>query len=447
MAQRAWGSGVEITRRKSEVQVRRLARKGGGGDVLESATGVNDQIVPSFSANLTSQWLGTLYTAAVSLGLTFVLGRVLGPEGFGSYSYILTLATLFFILQDGGFRTLLFREKTLSTPAMADLRNRLFSWALGHTVIITMAGAFFVLILPVQYRAGILAAVLCFGFQAWANFISSELRGEGLFPREAVWQVTVRSLGAVGILLALFFVRPEPWAIFAGWALGLLLSLLLSPMRLERPRFDGFGFHDIRRACFGFMAIDAATTIYYRSDIILLAHVTGDSAEVGYYAAAYRFLDGIVLFAAPLGLIWFRKLRLAWEEKRLFGSQVVRMSMVMLGAAALVVVGGVLYSKEIVLLAFGQGYVASATVLPWLLAALIFILPNGVLTQAAIAQNIEHLYAVAAGAAALVNIGLNFVLIPRFGGLGAAWATIVTETFLTIVLVLGLTGKLKKPGF
>ena len=82
--------------------------------------------------------------------------------------------------------------------------------------------------------------------------------------------------------------------------------------------------------------------------------------------------------------------------------------------------------------------------LPWLLAALIFILPNGVLTQAAIAQNIEHLYAVAAGAAALVNIGLNFVLIPRFGGLGAAWATIVTEAALMVVLVFGLAKKLKR---
>ncbi len=401
--------------------------------------------VPSFPANLTSQWLGTLYTAAVSLGLTFALGRVLRPEGFGSYSYILTLATLFFILQEGGFKTLLFREKTLSTPTMAGLRNRLFSWALGHTVMVTLAGAFFVLVLPVKYRAGVFTAFLCFGLQAWANFISAELRAKGFFPREAVWQATVRSLGAVGILLALFLVRPEPWAVFSGWGAGLFVSLFLSPKPITRPAFRGFGFKDIRRACFGFMAIDAATTIYYRSDIILLAHLTRNSAEVGYYAAAYRFLDGIVLLAAPLGLIWFRKLRLMWEEKRLFGSQLFRMTLVMLGAAGLVLLGGILFGKEIVLLTFGQGYGASATVLPWLLGATIFVLPNGVLTQAAIAQNIEHLYAVAAGVAALVNIGLNFLLIPRFGGLGAAWATIVTEAFLTGFLIFGLKRYVMEP--
>ena len=79
--------------------------------------------------------------------------------------------------------------------------------------------------------------------------------------------------------------------------------------------------------------------------------------------------------------------------------------------------------------------------LPWLLGALIFILPNGVLTQAAIARNRESVYAVAAGGAALVNIGLNLALIPKFGGLGAAWATIVTEMFLTVALVFGTRKK------
>ena len=394
--------------------------------------------------NLTSQWLATLYTAAVSLGLTFLLGRVLGPEGFGSYSYILTLATLFFILQDGGFKTLLFREQTLPSEGLTGYKDRLFSWALGHAVVITAAGAFFVLILPLDYRMGILAAVFCFGFQAAVNFISSEMKARGLFPREALWQATVRTFGALGILLAIFFVRPVPWAIFTGWSLGLLLSLFLSPRRVVSPSLGGFSTRGIRGACFGFMAIDAATTVYYRCDIILLERLIGDSTLVGYYAAAYRFLDGIVLLAAPLGIIWFRKLRLVSEEKGFFQFQVVRMSLIMLAAAGLIIAAAGPFSREIVILAFGHEYSDSARLLPWLLGALIFILPNGVLTQAAIAENRESVYALAAGAGAVVNIGLNLVLIPRFGGLGAAWATVVTEAFLTVALLFGLLKKREK---
>ena len=301
----------------------------------------------SFSINLTSQWLATIYNAGVSILLTFILGCVLGPEAFGRYSYMLTLASLFFILQDGGFKTLLFREKTLPSPAMKGYGDRMFSWALGNTLLFPLAGVLCVLILPFQYGLGIVAAFLYFGLQAVANFISSTLRGDGLFAREAKWQAMVRTLGALGILLSLLFVRAEPWAIFGGWFLGVLVSLFLAPIPIVKPTFGGFRIRDVRRACLGFMAIDAATVVYYRCDIILLEYLTGNSAEVGYYSAAYRFLEGVVLMAVPLRVIWFRKLRLVWEDRRFFENQVLKMGLGMLGAACLVIGIGVPFSQEI----------------------------------------------------------------------------------------------------
>ena len=384
--------------------------------------------------------MAALYTAAVSIGLTFVLGRVLGPDKFGSYSYILTIATLFFILQDGGFRTLLFREKTLPSKGLKRYGDRLFSWALGHVVVITAAGAFFILALPTGYRIESLAAIFCFGFQAVINFISSELRAEGLFPRDALWQATVRTFGAAGILVAVFFVRPVPWAIFCLLVVcALVVSVLVSQADCEAFVW-WFPYPGYPKACLGFMAIEAATTVYYRCDIILLERLVGDPALVGYYAAAYRFLDGITLLVAPLGIIWFRKLRLVSEDTALLGRQIAWMSITMLLAAFLIIVAVVPFSREIVVFTFGHAYADSADLLPWL-GALIFILPNGVLTQAAIARNRESVYAVAAGGAALVNIGLNLVLIPRFGAKGAAWATIATEGFLTVALIFGTRQK------
>jgi len=387
--------------------------------------------------NLASQWSATLYTAGVSLGLTFVLGRVLGPDGFGGYSYILTLATLFFILQDGGFKTLLFREKTLSSEALKGYGDLLLSWALGHAVMITGAGALLVWVLPAAYGPGIFAAVICFGFQAVVNFVSSELKAKGLFPRDALWQTLVRTLSAAGILIGVFLITPALWTIFAGGSLGILLCLLLSPLRIPRPLFDGFRVRDIRDSCFYLMAIDAATTVYYRCDIILLERAV-EPAVVGYYAAAYRFLDGVVLLAAPLSIIWFRKLRMLCNDERRFWIQIGWMSMIMLGAAVCIVAAGSLFSLKLVTLTFGHEYADSARLLPWLLGALVFLLPNGILTQAAVAGNRERVYAVAAGAGAFLNIGLNLFLIPRFAGLGAAWATIATEAFLMIALVFGL---------
>jgi O-antigen/teichoic acid export membrane protein len=252
-----------------------------------------------------------------------------------------------------------------------------------------------------------------------------------------LWQASARTLGAVGILVGLYLVRPVPWAIFAGWSLGLLVCLFFSPRPVPRPSFGGFRVRDIRKACVYLMAIDAATTVYYRCDIILLEHLTGPTT-VGDYAAAYRFLDGVVLLATPLGIIWFRKLRMAWQEEDRFWRQIGMMSIIMLSAACGIVLVGSLFSREMVTLAFGDDYAEAAGLLPWLLGALVFLLPNGILTQAAIARNGERLYAVAAVGGAVLNVGLNLFLIPQFGGLGAAWATIATEALLMMVLILGL---------
>jgi len=391
-----------------------------------------------------SQWVATVYNAGISIGLTFLLGRVLGPEAFGQYSFILTLASLFFILQTGGFKTLLFRERTLPSQAMAEQGENLFSWALGNTLVVSLGGVFCILVLPFQYRLGLIFAVLYFGLLAVADFISATLRGAGRFPREAQWQILFRTLGAVGILVAVFWVRPTPWAVFGGWALGVLASLFFSPVSIKRPLFGGLEIKGIRQACLGFIAIDAATVIYYRCDIILLEYLTGNSVEVGYYSAAYRFLDGILLMVFPLRLLWFRKLRLVWEDTAYFKREMLKMVFWMFLVACLIFGVGTVFNQEIVFLTFGREYADSVRLLPWLLLALLFALPNSILTQGVVAQNRERYYAVVAGFAALLNILLNLVLIPEFGGMGAAWATVFTEGFLMVVLVFGLKGEVKK---
>ena len=51
----------------------------------------------------------------------------------------------------------------------------------------------------------------------------------------------------------------------------------------------------------------------------------------------------------------------------------------------------------------------------------------------------ERYYAAIAGFSALLNIGLNFWLIPVYGAMGAAWATLVTEGVLAVFLLARIT--------
>ena len=95
---------------------------------------------------------------------------------------------------------------------------------------------------------------------------------------------------------------------------------------------------------------------------------------------------------------------------------------------ALGVLGGtVALAQPIVDLLLGPSYERSATVLPILMLAFVFISMgylSGYLTT--IVGKQWRLAAIAAGGV-VANVALNFALIPPFGAVGAAWATVVTE--------------------
>ncbi|WP_428559326.1 MAG: polysaccharide biosynthesis C-terminal domain-containing protein [Solidesulfovibrio sp. DCME] len=383
---------------------------------------------------LTSQWAATLYAAAVSVGLTFVLGRALGPAVFGQYSYILTLASIFAIFQDGGFTTLIFRETAMAALAPKEGRPGLLSLALGHLGLVTALGLGLTLCFPAADRLSLAAAVGYYALFTAAALVSAQLKGRNNFAAEGVWRAICRTATALGAGAALLLPGAGTAAIFLGLLLG-QAGALLSPfgraLRLP-PRLTAS--REVYGPCAAFLCISAATTIYFRCDVILLRQLTDDPAIVGNYAAAYRLIEGVIMLATPLAHIFFRRLRVSLQDTAAFRQSFGRMLGVMIGLSVAAVAGGLLLGPWILTLAFGDKYVAAIPLLSWLLASLPFILPNYVLTQALVALGRERAYAVATIAAAVVNIALNLLLIPLLAAKGAALATVATEAMLCLAL-------------
>ena len=394
----------------------------------------------SFLTSLGPQWTATAYVATVSILLTFILGRRLGPELFGQYSYVLTAAAIFAILLDNGYKTVLYRENTSPSPKLRHLQSKLTALAEGNALTFCFFGLLLVWLLPVTDKKVLSAAILCFSLQTGANFVSANLKAKGKFQTEAGWQILVRTLGAVGILFFLFSDQNEPFYIFTGWAAGITAALFLVIRHIKIPRFKELIDPELAKTCLALMAIEAATVIYFRIDIIILNHLGKNSAQVGEYAAAYRFIEGIVLIFTPVSIILFRRFRRLWQKPSQFNKTVFKAAGLMLFCAIIISLFGVTFKTELIQLAYGTEYVLASTLLGWLLLSLIFILPNGILAQATIAVNSETYYAQAAALCAAANFLLNIILIPKFGALGAAWATVITEAILLACLAAKLTG-------
>jgi O-antigen/teichoic acid export membrane protein len=380
--------------------------------------------------DLAGQWSATVFVAAISMLLSFALGRALGPEGYGSYSYALSWAVIFAVVQDGGFRTLLFREGVAPTPALQESEGTLVRSALGHAGMVTLLGIAAIVTIPLRDRNVLLAAVVCMGLTAVMGFVSARLKAAGRFRAEAGWQALARLLSAACVAIVLLLPDASPMRVLVGLSAGLALALGLPVARrqLGAPRLHWSA--GVYRSCAAFLVIDAGSAVYFRIDMVLLRHLAPGAGEVGLYAAAHRFIEAAVLLAVPAAHVGFRALRLRWEEPRAFRRLLVLMLVATVAVAAMAVAAGHGLGEPILRATFGPEFVAAARPLTWLLLALLFMLPNAILTQGMIAINREWAYAAAAVAAAVVNCGLNFWLIPRHGAVGAAWAALATEAYL-----------------
>lgn len=390
----------------------------------------------TLARSLSVQWLATVYVAAVSMLITFFLARTLGPEIFGRYSYIITLAALFAILQDGGFRTLLFREFTFSSlPVKAE---KLLPSALGHLLLVTGLGIVSIFLLPIQDQGYLVLAILAFGLGTAANFISSVLKGKGDFDREARWRVVVRSLTALGVMSFLFLLSFQLQWIFVGWITGFLVAIIFQRLvSLKNILIIKPGTR-IYRSIAALLTIEIATLIYFKIDIVMLRHLGESLSEVGFYAAASRILEGVIFILLPLANVFFRELRLKANDPKSFIRLTAKLSCFAGGLTLVIVPLGILLGDDIINLCFGSDYQPGSQVITWLLVSLFFMIPNIVLTQAALAINRENHYALGAVGAALLNIALNYWLIPIYGPTGAAFGTLITEAFLLVFIGSGI---------
>ncbi len=71
---------------------------------------------------------------------------------------------------------------------------------------------------------------------------------------------------------------------------------------------------------------------------------------------------------------------------------------------------------------------------------ILLLVPNIVLTQTALALNLEKYYALTAIIAAIVNVVFNLLFIPLYGIVASAYSSIITE----IVLFMGLSSSIWK---
>lgn len=394
--------------------------------------------------SLAAQWGATFYVGAVSLALSIFVARQTGPAIFGEYSVALAVGAVLAIFIDGGMRNLLMREHTRASSQLEYLSGRLSTIALGHALIVAISFSLLAVTLFGDHVPVALATVWCFFGVVLTQYASSILRGEGRLVLDAGWQVWSRSSSAACIVLVIVLGFHSPWQILAAWSFGAVMANLVFSRGI-RFRPDFAIPPKLYKVVLPLLWIDLATAIYFRSDMMILQGFGVSQERIGQYAAAYRLFEAMIFLSNPVAILLFRYMRKINGDKRELGRHIPRSTAL---AAILGIVGAVIIAalaEPIITLTYGSRYPETAGLLATLVWSLAFVLPNAILTQAALALDLERSYALVASIAAVCNVTLNFVFISHYGPQAAAGITIVTEAVLFVGLVVVLTRNIRTP--
>jgi O-antigen/teichoic acid export membrane protein len=214
---------------------------------------------------------------------------------------------------------------------------------------------------------------------------------------------------------------------------GGIARLRIGPIRLR------WGWRRMGRVFGGgvwLFVLSIATLAHFAADTVMLGYLQ-PYEQVARYQAAAKLLEASQFVVRPLTLILLPVCaalasREQWRELRRLMHEMFA-GMAVLGVAAWAFVA--LFAVPIIRIVYTASYDDSAQVLRVLYLSVpgLYIATVATLLASSTLRERRAVLIMATGVA--LNVALNLVAIPRYGALGAAWVTVISQTFVALWLL------------
>ncbi|QIX62933.1 oligosaccharide flippase family protein [Hymenobacter sp. BT18] len=365
----------------------------------------------------------------------------LGHAAYGTFAALLALTTVLALLSDLGLTHSTVKRLASEPAYLGEAFPTVLPLRLGLNLLalVIMEGVG----LALGYRGEALGLLAAIGgsllLTQYAQFLRGPLQAQQRFNTDALLSVLEKAL-LLGVVLALL---PMGLSLeryvgarltVAAFTAVLIYGLLMRLYGWVRYRWQW----PVARAALVDSLPFALITLLYgvneRIDMIMLERLASPT-EAGYYAGAYRWVDAVMMYIWTIMPLFFARFAAAVDDPQeqaallQFGQRVVAVPMLLVCAF------GLFQGKAL----FWQ-FQHSAPAEVQRMALCVGILFLNVLVHSlfavygALLNSTNHVRAVSrlVVASIVLNVGLNVVLLPRFGAVAAA-----VDTLLSALLVSG----------
>jgi len=376
---------------------------------------------------------GNAISAVISFVITIYIARILPISEFGSYITVISFVTLFGIFTDFGINTVIIRE---GAKQPEDTHKLIFS-SMGLKFLMSVATMFAVIVFALftpyspEVKAlivlmsvtlvmggigSLFGAVFCI-YQDM-QYISIIQIAERITFATLAFIFLIVGLAVPGVILAIIV------AAFVSLMLNLIISRRIHSFNLNfKPIFD----RAILTPAVWFGLAGMLGLIWQQIGTIMIS-LLSNMTQVGLYTPAINYIGIGNMAVIALTSAFFPIICRAVHERRISKKEFSKYLgyFAVAGLAAV----GVTYAfgGQVMIFAFGPKFADSIVFINVLIigfAINLLTIPTSLLLDATDNQKVHVLNATYMTG---VNIGLNWILIPTIGALGAAYSTTIAQS-------------------
>lgn len=396
---------------------------------------MNKSLKKNFIYNIMYQ----LLTIIMPLITTPYIARVIGPTGSGTYSYtysIVSYFVLFAMLGINNYGNRLIAKIRDDKSKLSKEFSSLFYLHIFVSIIVLICYAIYVILWGQEYLlAFIIQSIYILSAMIDINWLFFGLEE---FKVTVTRNIIIRLLLTIGIFV---FVRNSDDLLLYIFILAisnllsnlvLLFFLKKKDIRLVKVKLKDMKKH-LKPLILLFVPV-ISVSIYKLMDKIMLGQMI-NVTEVGYYEYAERIINLPMSLITALGTVMLPRMSNLVSTKNIkeLKKYINKSIQFVMFISIPLSIGIILVSKTFVPFFLGNSYYETIA-LTQIIALTVPVISwaNVIRTQYLLPTERDKEYTISIICGAGINFALNSILIPRYGAIGAATATVFTEICIMV---------------
>lgn len=377
--------------------------------------------------------------------VTALIARYFGAEKYGIFNYSLSIVTIFTAISTLGLPVL--TVKSLVQKEYDDnviISSSLFLRLMGSLVLISLSALTIKILEPTNSEFHFLVLILSISmtFKSF-EVIDYWLQTYHLAKISSIIKISSYTIiSTLKILVIVFnsnlFVYGVIYLLDA-FLTGVLLMIVFIIIKKKTFKFKfSFSYMKYILSNSWYLIVSGLMiSIYMQIDKIMLGVMLPDKVHVGLYSAATQIAQmwffipmAIITSMQPVILAAKRNSLKEYERKIMILYKIIAVLGIIFGVFI------ILFSPLIIHILYGNEYQQASSILSISVWAGTFAILGSARNIWLISENLQKYTIGFMGIGAIVNIVLNFLLIPFLSGYGAAIATLVSQFIVLIVAPL-----------